>query len=63
VACGPPWRWRPRLGKQYAWVVRAEETGGQTATSAGAIFCPATLYIFADGFASGNTSAWSASFP
>lgn len=64
VVCGQPGEGGdPRLGKQHAWVVRAEETGGQTATSSGAIFCPATNYIFADGFASANTAAWSASFP
>jgi hypothetical protein len=64
VVCGQPGEGGdPRLGRQYGWVVRAEESSGQTATSSGAIFCPATNYIFVDGFVSGNTSAWSASLP
>lgn len=64
VACGQPGAGGdPRLGNQHSWVVRAEETGGGIATNSGSIFCPATLYIFTDGFESANTSAWSASFP
>ena len=64
VTCGQPGAGGdPRLGNQHSWVVRAEETGGGIATNSGAIFCPATLYIFTDGFESANTSAWSASFP
>lgn len=64
VACGQPGEGGvPGRGKQYATTIRAAETGGLTAANYGSVLCPATRYIFVDGFASGDGSAWSAVAP
>lgn len=64
VACGAPGSGGdPARGMQYAYTIRAAETGGLTSANYGAVVCPATRYIFVDGFASGDRSAWSASLP
>lgn len=64
VACGLPGAGGvPGHGMQYAYAIRASETGGLSAANYGSVLCPATRYIFVDGFASGNSSAWSAAVP
>lgn len=64
VACGQPGEsGLPGRGRQYAYTIRAAETGGLTAANYGSVICPATRYIFVDGFTSGDRSAWSASVP
>lgn len=64
VACGSPGAGGvPGHGMQYAYTIRASETGGLSAANYGTVLCPPTRYIFVDGFASGDGSAWSAVAP
>lgn len=64
VRCGQPGAGGdPLRGNQYGYTIRAAESGGLTTANYGSVLCPATRYIFADGFASGNGSAWSAMVP
>jgi len=67
VACGEAGSGGdPELGAAYTYTIRAAETGGLTSANYGTAFCPARLPWrgdFADGFESGDTSAWSAAVP
>lgn len=64
VACGQPGAGGdPARGRLVDYTIRARETGGLSSANYGFVSCPATRFIFADGFASGASSAWSASVP
>lgn len=64
VICGQPGAGGdPTRGRLVSYTIRARETGGLSSANYGSVLCPATRFIFADGFASGGSSAWSASVP
>lgn len=64
VACGQPGSGgNPFLGQSYSYAIRASETGGLTAANYGSVVCPATRFIFSDGFETGGLSAWSSHVP
>ncbi|MBP7589167.1 MAG: hypothetical protein KBA72_14525 [Thermoanaerobaculia bacterium] len=64
VTCGQPGAGGdPTHGRLVDYTIRARETGGLSSANYGSVLCPATRFIFADGFASGGSSAWSAWVP
>lgn len=64
VVCGAPGEGGfDDLGRSYAVTAVARETGGGETSAGITITCPVGTRIFADGFESHDTSAWSATHP
>ncbi len=53
----------PVLGAAHTYFIEAFDSAGTYTSNFGAVICPASVLLFADGFESGTSSAWSVHQP